>query len=80
MKHGSSLTRSPSRWAAQSGHLVSDIARKVVCLHLHTLGQNIDEELAFSIEEQRQYCLLVIVGRALNKRASSHEAIHLVRS
>jgi hypothetical protein len=80
MKYDSSLTRSPSLWVAQSRHLVNDIVRKVVCIHLHIPGQNIDEELACSIEEYRKCCLFVIVGRVLNNRASTHEATHLVRS
>jgi predicted SpoU family rRNA methylase len=80
MKHDSSLTRSPSLWVAQSRHLINDIVRKVARIHLHTFGENIDEELACSIEENRQHCLLVIVGQALNNRASSYEATHLVRS
>jgi hypothetical protein len=66
MKHDSSPTQSPSLCVAQSRYRVSDIVRKVVCIHLHTIGQNIDEELADSTEEYRQHCLLVIVGRARN--------------
>jgi hypothetical protein len=80
MKHGSSLTRSPPLWVAQSRHLVNDIGRKVARIHFPTLAQNIDEELACSSEKHRQHCLLVIVGRALNNRASSYEVTHLVRS
>jgi hypothetical protein len=37
-------------WGAQSRHLVNDIVCKVIRIHFHTLGQNIDEELACSIE------------------------------
>jgi hypothetical protein len=68
MKHESSLMRSPSLWGAQSRHLVNDIVRKVVRIHLHTLGQNIDEKLVYSIEEHRQRYLLMIMGRALKNR------------
>jgi hypothetical protein len=50
MKHDSSLMRLSSLWVAQSRHVVNDIVRKVVRIHLYALRQNISEELACSIE------------------------------
>jgi hypothetical protein len=49
-KHDSSLRRSPSLWIVPSRQNVSDFVRKVTRIHLRTLGQNIDEKLACSIE------------------------------